>query len=594
MPPTLTPRPRQINPLPYWEAQDGSLNTNEVDVWTFNAAAGDSIRLGVVGMDAEIILQTSEERFIASGTGNLEVILPDEGEYRAIIRPLSTGGDYEIGLRYNDRPAPSLATPVPEVVGVPTPTPVYANLGAFISRIESAQTIGETIGENGAAHIYTFDATAGQFAQIEARRVSGEQSPRITLYDPEGGIIATDGGSISPDVARLHNIVLPIEGLYNIQISAGSNNGYAVTLLLYDRFVPVTPTIVSVPTHTPIPTYSINTPAPASFGNRLESHTPVIGFADTPSHVGIYPIYATAGEVLTIGAGAANGSTVQLQMEVVDPDGVVVARSEPTEANGDTVITPLRAELEGVYQVFVTPFNQQTGAYIIGYGIGSTWIESIAGDAIRDEQNQGVITRRGLRDAWSVELQAGDIITIAVNPGDVRFDPVVEIIYADEPNIILATDDNSGGNRAAYLQRVEINRSGLYLIRVRASQASTLGPYLLIWRYINVAPTATPPPATAPIMVMADTVEENAYTFYPFQGRAGQQLIIAVEAGSDGLDPVVALIAPDGQVIAEGDDSPNSLNPYVEVTLPADGTYQIRVNGYLSSGDFRVIVAERF
>jgi hypothetical protein len=44
----------------------------------------------------------------------------------------------------------------------------------------------------------------------------------------------------------------------------------------------------------------------------------------------------------------------------------------------------------------------------------------------------------------------------------------------------------------------------------------------------------------------------------------------------------------------EGDDSPNSLNPYVEVTLPADGTYQIRVNGYLSSGDFRVIVAERF
>jgi hypothetical protein len=89
---------------------------------------------------------------------------------------------------------------------------------------------------------------------------------------------------------------------------------------------------------------------------------------------------------------------------------------------------------------------------------------------------------------------------------------------------------------------VEINRSGLYLIRVRASQASTLGPYLLIWRYINVAPTATPPPATAPIMVMADTVEENAYTFYPFQGRAGQQLIIAVEAGSDGLDPVVALI----------------------------------------------------
>ncbi|GAB4328072.1 MAG: hypothetical protein Kow00117_14680 [Phototrophicales bacterium] len=594
IPPTFTPRPQQSRPLPFWEAQESTLQPDMVDTWLFEAQLGDSIRLGVVGINAEIILQTQTERFIASGIDSLEVTLPEETQYRVIVRPLDSGGTYQIGLRYTDRPAVDEPTRIPEVVGVPTPTPIYASLGAFISRIEPQQTIGETIGENGTAHIYTFEGYAGHFVQIEARRVSGASTPRIALYDPQARIIATDGGSVSTDIARLNNIILPIDGLYSIQIIGEANMGYAVTLLLYDRIAPITPTIVQIPTATPIPTYSVNTPAPATFGNRLESHQPVLGFADSPSHVGIYPFYASAGEILTIGAGAANGSTVQLQMEIVDPDGVIVARSTPTDSNGDTVITPLRAELEGVYQIFVTPFNGQIGAYLIGYGSGTTWVETVAGQAIRDEQNRGVITRRGLRDTWTVELQAGDIITIAATPGDIVFDPVVEIVYADEPNTILAADDNSGGNRAAYIQRVEINRSGLYLIRVRAAQAGTLGPYLLVWRYINVAPTPTPPPATAPVMVIVDRVPESAYQFYPFQGRAGQRLIIQVEAMSEGFDPVVALIAPDGNVIAEGDDSPDSLNPYVEVVLPVDGTYQVRVNGYLTGGDFRVMVLQRF
>jgi hypothetical protein len=88
-------------------------------------------------------------------------------------------------------------------------------------------------------------------------------------------------------------------------------------------------------------------------------------------------------------------------------------------------------------------------------------------------------------------------------------------------------------------------------------------------------------------------VEEGGYRFYPFQGAAGERIRLRVTAQpGSALDSVAAVLGPEGQVLAEDDDSGGNLNPYLEVTLPADGTYTVRINGYLSSGDF-VLTIER-
>jgi hypothetical protein len=65
-----------------------------------------------------------------------------------------------------------------------------------------------------------------------------------------------------------------------------------------------------------------------------------------------------------------------------------------------------------------------------------------------------------------------------------------------------------------------------------------------------------------------------------FQGAAGDRLRLRVIARTPGLDPVAALFGPDGALLAQADDSPGSLNPDLEVTLPASGSFVWRVNGY--------------
>jgi hypothetical protein len=237
--------------------------------------------------------------------------------------------------------------------------------------------------------------------------------------------------------------------------------------------------------------------------------------------------------------------------------------------------------------------NGESGEYIIGYGRGATWRDLGQGTITRDEINEGEISERGVRDVWMLELRAGDIITAAVNPVlSTTFDPVLELAPAYDPNSLLAIDDNGGGGLSPYLQRISIPESGLYLLRVYAARGVTTGSYTLIWRYVNVAPTPTPVLVVSPVFTLKDRVPDLAYQFYPFQGRTGQQIRISVIALEDGFDPVAALVRGDGEVLIEVDDTDGDLNPTFAYTLPSDGTYNIRVNGYRQGGEFRLLVEE--
>ncbi|MFW5772828.1 MAG: PPC domain-containing protein, partial [Phototrophicaceae bacterium] len=132
-------------------------------------------------------------------------------------------------------------------------------------------------------------------------------------------------------------------------------------------------------------------------------------------------------------------------------------------------------------------------------------------------------------------------------------------------------------------------------LRVWAEEAASSGDYVLIWRYINVAPTATPPLALAPVMTVRDSVPDGEYRFYTFQGEAGQRVRMRVEAeAGSGFDPVAALLGPDGDLLVEVDDVDSDLNPSFTFQLPQSGSYNVRVNGYLAGGPFTVYVETVF
>jgi hypothetical protein len=170
------------------------------------------------------------------------------------------------------------------------------------------------------------------------------------------------------------------------------------------------------------------------------------------------------------------------------------------------------------------------------------------------------------------------------------FDPILEIAKGNDQQAFMV-DDNSGSDRNAIIPNIRITESGLYHLRIKAAQAATTGKYTLLWRYINAVPTPTPARGIVRLLTVDDTVADGAYAFYPFQGQAGQQIEISVVTEADnGFDPVAVLIGPDGSIIAEGDDSENSLNPRFVMTLSEEGTYTVRVNGYLRGGDFELSV----
>ncbi len=76
-----------------------------------------------------------------------------------------------------------------------------------------------------------------------------------------------------------------------------------------------------------------------------------------------------------------------------------------------------------------------------------------------------------------------------------------------------------------------------------------------------------------------------------FQGTSGQSVTIRVQAIGD-TDPRAYLIDPSGNVLAEDDDSGGGAGGYdaqITFTLPADGTYTVRVDVF-SGGQYTITI----
>ncbi len=73
---------------------------------------------------------------------------------------------------------------------------------------------------------------------------------------------------------------------------------------------------------------------------------------------------------------------------------------------------------------------------------------------------------------------------------------------------------------------------------------------------------------------------------WTFEGAAGQTVTISV-VGQGDCDPRTKLIDPQGNVLAEDDDSGGGYNSYISYTLPSAGRYTIRVDVY-TTGSYTV------
>ncbi|MBZ0296685.1 MAG: PPC domain-containing protein [Anaerolineae bacterium] len=592
--PTLAPSatPAPIRPLTFWESVTATLNdSTQVDRWQFSAQAGDNVELRTLG---PVILTLQQAETVIAGPANtLTLTLPEDGDYLVSVQLNGlSSGVYELGLGYTDRPNPAsfTATPPPSTVGVPTPTPPLADLGTLIGPLEDGSSLAGTLESVGERHVYTFEGQAGDYASIALSRVSGDIDPLLTLYSPSGQPLAVDDNTGGSNAAFLRNVPLRENGRYTVQAAGGGFTGtYQISLIIGDGLLPITPTVIAQPTVTTLSEVRASTPVPAEIDGELSDHVPVAARLDDENAVQRFFFQAEPGDFVTIGIRPASDSPVRPTVEIVNPAGEVLRSADTDPGTGEALIALLPITESDPYSLIITDPNEATGDYVITYGIGPTREEVVRGSTESNVPYESAINRRGLRDVWKIQLYEGDVITATVSPLTNTLDPVLELVAED--GTIIAQDDNSGGYPNPLLREVRIPAAGVYDLRVYGANADTVGPYRLVWRYVTIAPTFTPDPARYLIMSMADQASADSYLFYPFQGQAGQRVRIQVIAqpGSD-LDPVAVLLGPDGSEIAAGDDSENDLNPRFTVELPADGTYTVRVNGYLTSGTFDLLV----
>lgn len=590
----IAAQPPSTQFLPFYEPVSGELAEGEADVWEFAARQNDQLRIRAVSdqIVALLLLSDSLGSVISEGP-DIETIIRRDGVYTLRVTSSQGAGGYQLGLSYINREAPvePTFTALPQIVGVPTPTPPYAGLGSFVSELRDGETVPSEFQPAAGPQVFSFSGKAGQYANLALDPVSGDAELFMTLYDPEAVAIAADGLSDN-GAGILRDILLATGGTYSLRVeSNGQPATFTMALRLRDVPVAVTPTYNVTPTPTlatPVltPDYEV-----AQIGERLSPEQPVLAEISAASPVNTHSFSLRAGDIVTVAISPVADSPLIPRVEIIDPDGqpVITVFGNLSPFDRDAIVSPLVANLDGPYTLFVTGEGQTEGKYTAAYGYGSTKENVFKGEAQPDRANISTMSRRATAEVWHIVLSKGDLISAGITPMDGNIIPVLEL-YSGEGQL-LGIDSESGGYRSPFVSGIRIPESGLYLLKVRPANASSIGAYQLVWRYLDLGPTPTPVPGTLPILTVEDSVAPEDYVFYPFAGRAGQQIIVVVRA-SDGstLDPVAAVIGLDGTIIGEGDDSSGTLDVYFEMTLPADGTYQLRVNGYLSSGDFRATV----
>ncbi len=582
--------PQDIPILRFWESQQGRLSSLEAaDYWQFSAQAGDNISLRAIERGGATTLTLYNFLGDALSQGeSIEYAITENGLYRVRVQLVTDGAtEYEIGLGYTDRPNPLQPTPIEIVVGVPTPTPNFGDLGAFVSLLTPSATLSGALTSDQPRHVYLIEARANDWLTIEMGRISGTIDPLLRLYDPSGQLIALDDNGAGNRNARLANVRVASDGVYQVQV-LGKDRFGEYALSLKTGFQQLPSDSVVLPTATPENPFATPTLGALPDGVRLQDHAPALGDISTAGGFQRFSFFADASEVVSIGVSPLADGGLRPMFEVYSPEGLLFAsaRASTSDAAGNALVTGSVIPETGAYIVLVMSENQTTGAFYVAYGRGVTFLERVLGDAPSNQRVDGTLTEKGARDAWLVRLQAQDVINVAVSSSAI--DPVIEIASLD--GTLLYRDDNSGGGTSALIRSAEMGAGGRYFLRVVSARGDQVGDYTLIWRYINLAPTPTTPPSTQTLLSVEDTVYLTEYNFYPFYGDRGQVVNVqAIAKPNTGLDAVLAILDPEGNVIAEGDDSPNSLNPDVTLTLPASGTYVIRVNGYLSGGAFDLI-----
>ncbi len=550
----------------------GTIEIGDVDLWTFDANAGDNLTVrvgesvaggltpyvGIYGPTGVLL-----DGAYGSAAAEVSVRATNSGTFLVLVTDLSNGyagsGAYRLTLARTGSP-----------VGI------------------SANDEGGPL-VNGAVHtgvidlgdldVWTFSATAGQnFLLRMAEATPGlSLTPALWLYGPNGALLDSFGGS---GVAAQVSFRATNSGTFTVvagDLSSGYGGSGAYRLTLAETGIPF---VIS----------------PGDEGGLLTNgvmHTGTIEIGD----IDLWTFDANAGDNLTVRVGELVAGGLTPYVGIYGPTGVLLDGAYGSAA----AEVSIRATNSGTFLVLVTDLSNGyagSGAYRLtlartGSPVGISANDE-GGPLVNGTVHTGVIDLGDL-DVWTFTASAGQsfLLRMAEATPGLSLTPA---LWLYGPNGALL--DSFGGSGVAAQVSFRATNSGTFTVVAGdlSSGYGGSGAYRLTLAETGVPIVVSPGDEGGLLtngVMHTGTIEVGDVDQWSFDASAGDSLTVRVgEMVAGGLTPWVGIYGPTGVLL---DSAYGTAAAEVSVRATNSGTFLVLVadlsNGYAGSGAYRLTLA---
>jgi hypothetical protein len=301
----------------------------------------------------------------------------------------------------------------------------------------------------------------------------------------------------------------------------------------------------------------------------------------------------------------ANAITINNENNLVvatEQQGILIFDSEGNEINRVGRIVagfPLAGEVVRPQGVAATPdgtifwadsdgsFGNVTAASLaveIGRVGGTKLTSGVEVEGILDEDTP--------QQTWTFDGLTDERITLTVvaSPEALTLDMALRLLAPDGDEILAVDNDETGLSLNPFnpqLMSLELSEDGEYTVIVeRVAGTGRYAMGLSISHLLDFA--------AGEVEVQGLLSEVLPLQEWILEGRGGQSITITLEAQSGTLDPIVRLLNPRGDVIAENDDALDTslgLNAQlVDVPLPQNGQFIIQAARFFGEGTYKLTI----
>ena len=233
MPPTAEPGG---GPIALDETLTGSLNADgQLDVWTFEAAAGDIVTVEMRSSTPQYLdsflelVSPGGLTLIVNDDGGTGLdarianfVLPEDGTYTIRASGLNNSrGSYTISLQAGRPPTP---TPPPPTAG-PSPTP-------FDRAVSLGETVQARAMPGGVGDRFEFQVDEPRIVEVRLQVLDGPASLQLVLREPGGPEHVLVDYAIMSELTFLPSVFLPVAGNYVFTVINGEPREIAYTFAI--------------------------------------------------------------------------------------------------------------------------------------------------------------------------------------------------------------------------------------------------------------------------------------------------------------------------------------------------------------------------